>query len=85
MLHRTLSACARSIAGGAHVRAILAEGRENMERAGFAVDYLELRDAASLAPAEPNGGASLRLLGAGRLGATRLLDNVGVGRERSEA
>jgi pantoate--beta-alanine ligase len=85
VLHRTLSACARSIAGGAHVRVILAEGRENLERAGFAVDYLELRDAASLAPAEPNGGASLRLLGAGSLGATRLLDNVGVGRERSEA
>jgi len=80
VLHRTLAACARSIAGGGHARVILAEGREALERAGFAVDYLELRDAASLAPADRLGSEPLRLLGAGRLGTTRLLDNVAVGR-----
>jgi pantoate--beta-alanine ligase len=78
VLHRTLVACARSIARGGHVGVILAEGRETLERAGFAVDYLELRDAVSLAPATALAAAPLRLLAVGRLGTTRLLDNVAV-------
>jgi pantoate--beta-alanine ligase len=41
------------------------------------VDYLEVVDAATLAPVEPLQG-DLRLLGAVRFGRARLIDNTGV-------
>ncbi len=41
------------------------------------VDYLEIVDAATLAPVDPLQG-ELRLLGASRFGRARLLDNTGV-------
>jgi pantoate--beta-alanine ligase len=44
---------------------------------GFAVDYLELRDAADLAPVD-RLAAPARLLVAARLGRTRLIDNIPV-------
>ena len=44
---------------------------------GFAVDYLELRDAADLAPVDRLTAPS-RLLVAARLGRTRLIDNIAV-------
>ncbi len=44
---------------------------------GFAVDYLELRDAATLAPM-PRLAGPARLLAAVHLGRTRLIDNVPV-------
>ncbi|HEV3395561.1 MAG TPA: pantoate--beta-alanine ligase, partial [Xanthobacteraceae bacterium] len=53
-----------------------AEGRETLERAGFRLDYLEARDAETLAPAAK--GRPLRLLAAATLGRTRLIDNVAV-------
>ncbi len=53
--------------------AALARGRATLEGAGFAVDYLALRDAETLGPLVQGGAA--RLLAAVRLGATRLIDN----------
>jgi pantoate--beta-alanine ligase len=45
--------------------------------AGFKVDYVAIRDAASLAVPEPGAAPeSLRILAAARLGATRLIDNI---------
>lgn len=79
LLHRVLGLCADKIAGGRPIPAILAEGREALERAGFRLDYLEARDADTLRP--PAGAdAPLRLLAAATLGRTRLIDNVGVSR-----
>jgi pantoate--beta-alanine ligase len=56
---------------------ILEGGRAALRAGGFAVDYLELRDAADLAPV-PRLGAPARLLAAARLGRTRLIDNLPV-------
>ena len=79
LLHRVLGLCADKIAGGRPIPAILAEGREALERAGFRLDYLEARDAETLRP--PAGAdAPIRLLAAATLGRTRLIDNVGVER-----
>jgi pantoate--beta-alanine ligase len=46
---------------------------------GFAaVDYLEVRDAATLEPVSRNNGRTVRVFGAARLGPVRLIDNVAV-------
>jgi pantoate--beta-alanine ligase len=76
VLHRVLALCAQKIAAGRPTAAILAEGRETLERAGFGLDYLEARDAATLR--RPAKGRPLRLLAAVTLGRTRLIDNVAV-------
>jgi pantoate--beta-alanine ligase len=76
ILYRVLKLCAEKIAAGRPVAAILAEGRETLERAGFRLDYLEVRDAGTLRRAEK--GRPLRLLAAVTLGRTRLIDNVAV-------
>jgi pantoate--beta-alanine ligase len=56
----------------------LAAARAAILAAGFdAVDYVELRDADTLAPVTEIARPA-RLLAAARLGATRLLDNVPV-------
>jgi pantoate--beta-alanine ligase len=77
VLHRVLKLCAEKIAAGRPTAAILAEGRETLERAGFVLDYLEARDADTLR--RPVKGRPLRLLAAATLGRTRLIDNVAVG------
>jgi pantoate--beta-alanine ligase len=75
-LHRVLALCALKIAAGRRAGAILAEGREALERAGFRLDYLEARDAQTLGPLAQ--GRPGRLLAAATLGRTRLIDNVAV-------
>ena len=59
------------------IGASLARGLAALRAGGFAVDYLELRDAADLAPLNRLAAPS-RLLVAARLGRTRLIDNVPV-------
>jgi pantoate--beta-alanine ligase len=65
-------------ADGSDSAGILSRARSRLAEAGFgAVDYLELRDAESLAVVDrPDRPA--RLLAAVRLGRTRLLDNIPV-------
>ncbi|HVY42481.1 MAG TPA: pantoate--beta-alanine ligase [Hyphomicrobiaceae bacterium] len=58
--------------------AVIAEARRTLEAAGFKVDYIEVRDAETLAPCEPSSSRALRVLGAAWLGSTRLIDNVAV-------
>ena len=80
-LHAALLRCATALAGGMPAAAATAAARASLEAAGFAVDYVEARDARSLAPlgAEPDGPA--RILAAARLGSVRLIDNVAVSLE----
>ena len=59
------------------IEAVLASGRAKLEAVGFKPDYLELRDARSLARVETLE-APARLLFAGTLGNTRLIDNIAV-------
>lgn len=77
-LHRVLSSCAEQLRKGRSVDDALAEGRAELERAGFAVDYLELRNATTLAPVASARERPLRLLVAAKLGRTRLIDNIPV-------
>jgi pantoate--beta-alanine ligase len=77
-LHRVLRQCAARIAAGEAIARVVAEGWNEIEAAGFAVDYLEARNAETLARAEILADGPLRLLVAARLGKTRLIDNVAV-------
>lgn len=75
-IHRVIAAVAA--AARTDAAAALARGRRDLEAAGFKVDYLELRDAVTLAPAAPGFAGPLRVLAAAWLGRTRLIDNVAV-------
>jgi pantoate--beta-alanine ligase len=77
-LHRVLRECADAIHGGGAVTAALAKGRRAIKKAGFALDYLEARDAHTLAPLNRRHDGPIRLLVAARLGRTRLIDNIAV-------
>jgi pantoate--beta-alanine ligase len=78
VLHRTLKECARRISAGSPIAGVLADGRKMISTAGFALDYLEARDADTLAPLRARANGPIRLLVAARLGKTRLIDNHGV-------
>jgi pantoate--beta-alanine ligase len=77
-LHRALKDCARHIKAGRPIPDALAEGRGQIERAGFVLDYLEARNANTLAPVQTLKDGRLRLLVAAKLGKTRLIDNIAV-------
>jgi len=77
-LHRVLKECAASIAAGKPIGTALKHGRDALAKTGFAVDYLEARDAETLVPVGTSRSGKIRLLVAARLGTTRLIDNVGV-------
>lgn len=78
VLHRTLKSCAARIAAGERIDDVLTDGRRAVELAGFVLDYLEARHAESLAPLSSRDEGPVRLLVAARIGATRLIDNIGV-------
>jgi pantoate--beta-alanine ligase len=54
----------------------LACGSAELEKAGFVVEYLEIREADTLAPVTTEITAPSRLFAAVRLGRTRLIDNM---------
>jgi pantoate--beta-alanine ligase len=77
-LNRALKACASNLKAGAPLAASLGETETEIEKAGFAVDYLEARHAETLAPVASIKDGPVRLLVAARLGRTRLIDNIAV-------
>jgi len=77
-LHRVLSACAREIRAGTSIKSALKAATNEIAKAGFQVDYLEARHAATLAPVATLDEGPARLLVAARIGKTRLIDNIKV-------
>lgn len=72
---------ATAIRGGMPVDEALIAAKAKLFEAGFAtVDYIELRDAETLAPLDRLDRPA-RLLAAARIGKTRLIDNIAVERE----
>ncbi|KPF92649.1 pantoate--beta-alanine ligase [Novosphingobium sp. AAP83] len=69
-----------AIEGGADVTASLSALNTDILATGFlSVDYADLRDAATLAELATFSGQPARLLVAARMGAARLIDNMGLG------
>lgn len=77
LLYRVLCDAAARIEQGEEVASVLDQGVAVLRGEGFAVDYLELREAEDLAPVNRLAGPA-RLLAAARLGRTRLIDNIAV-------
>ena len=77
-LNQILGDLTQRLRDGAEPAAVLAMARAALETAGFdAIDYLELRDAETLAPVDRITGPA-RVLAAVRIGGTRLIDNMAV-------
>jgi len=75
-LNKTLFAMAEKLKTGAGINDVQPWGTKELEQAGFdAIDYLEIRDAATLSE---SGSGPLRILAAVKLGKARLIDNVAV-------
>ena len=76
-LYAAMTACAVAIRSGADPAAALAACQALVLSAGFdSVDYIDLRDAATLLA--PSGPGPRRLLAAAWLGGVRLIDNIAV-------
>ncbi len=68
-----------ALAGETRPEAVLAAANAELERAGVRPDYLEARDAQSLAPAKTLNGRPVLVAVAARFGRARLIDNVVIG------
>ena len=80
LLHRALERAGSAIESGREDYAVIERSAcEELAAGGFAVDYVAVRDADRLV-APDAATARLRVLGAARLGRTRLIDNVPVAR-----
>lgn len=79
VLNRILNETAAVLAEGSLAAATLQAAAARLERAGFSsVDYVELRDAETLARLPSLGERPARLLAAAFLGPVRLIDNIQV-------
>jgi pantoate--beta-alanine ligase len=77
-LYRSLEAAAAAIRAGESAANAVEEARTALNSVGLAVDYVELRDANTLDQVSDQTTSEMRILGAVRLGHTRLIDNVPV-------
>ncbi|MBR2536829.1 MAG: pantoate--beta-alanine ligase [Hyphomicrobium sp.] len=78
-LFAVLSELAADVSEGADLAAGIANAKRKLLASGFSsVDYVEVRDAETLAAVDRADTAPLRVLAAVRLGKTRLIDNVAV-------
>jgi pantoate--beta-alanine ligase len=75
-LHAALARVRDGLRGGGGLAALVTGARAELERAGFKPDYVEVRRAIDLAQPTGDGGESLVVLGAARLGRARLIDNL---------
>jgi pantoate--beta-alanine ligase len=74
-LNRAMGEAIERIRGGEAIREVLSALTDELRREGFAVDYADVRDAESLAPAATLDRPA-RLLVAARIGKARLIDNM---------
>jgi pantoate--beta-alanine ligase len=76
-LYRALSRVRERLLGGERdFSRLTADARADLERAGFVPDYVEIRRRGDLSAAQPQRTEQRIVLGAARLGRTRLIDNL---------
>lgn len=77
-LYAVLHDMAGDLSAGRDIMETVLQGRARLERSGFRIDYLQVRDAETLVPIDPVVTEPARVLAAVYLGKTRLIDNVPV-------
>ena len=77
-LNRVMKEAAGRLRAGENTATVMADGAAEIAKAGFVLDYLEVRHAASLAPIGSLKDGPMRMLVAAKLGTTRLIDNIAV-------
>ena len=77
-MYRALNHAAAKIREGEVIGHEMTEAREMLVEAGFMVDYIEARHAETLERIARRIEGPIRLLAAGKLGQTRLIDNIAV-------
>jgi pantoate--beta-alanine ligase len=77
-LFRAMKDSAKRLKAGEEIEAAMAAGSAVIAAAGFELDYFELRHADTLVPVSSLDDGPLRILVAAKIGATRLIDNIGV-------
>jgi pantoate--beta-alanine ligase len=77
-LYRAMKESARRLRAGDDIKAAMAGGAELIAAAGFKLDYFEVRQADTLAPIASVNDGPMRILVAGKIGNTRLIDNIAV-------
>ncbi|UGA47497.1 pantoate--beta-alanine ligase [Bradyrhizobium quebecense] len=77
-LNRVMKEAAGRLRAGEDAATAMADGAAEITKAGFVLDYLEVRHAASLAPIGSLKDGPMRMLVAARIGGTRLIDNIAV-------
>jgi pantoate--beta-alanine ligase len=76
-LYRALSRVRERLLGGERdFSRLTIDARADLERAGFVPDYVEIRRRGDLSAAQPQRTEQRIVLGAARLGRTRLIDNL---------
>ncbi len=78
LLHQAISEIAEALSNNVTTGDLLNKGRKNLTQSGFDVDYLEVRNADTLAPIEGRVKGQVRIFAAAILGKTRLIDNIAV-------
>ena len=78
LLHRVMQGLAVRIRNREDLFRAVGEAQTEIISAGFELDYLEARQAETLAPVTSLSDGPIRILVAARLGATRLIDNIPV-------
>ncbi len=78
LLHAVILDVARGVASGHAAGELVAAARKRLADAGFRVDYVEVRNAETLATLDAAASGPARVLAAAWLGTTRLIDNVAV-------
>ncbi|MBL4742945.1 MAG: pantoate--beta-alanine ligase, partial [Idiomarina sp.] len=80
VIYRTLAGIAEKINAGTSVEAARQWAVTELETAGFAIDYVEIRNANDLQPASATSGRLVALIAA-KLGSTRLIDNLVINKD----
>ncbi len=78
LLHSALRQAAAGISAGENPDTATEAAAARLTTQGFAIDYLEARNADTLLPLARGTGEPIRLLAAARLGSVRLIDNIGL-------
>lgn len=78
VLFQAMKETARRVRAGDDLQSATTGGIEMITAAGFALDYFEVRHAATLAQIEKISDDPLRVLVAAKIGKTRLIDNMAV-------